>query len=853
MRARKKRKVGDADIPPVLLENVDDDDDHGTKRRKNPKQAARKLEKSNYNTTVIKCTLNTIVAYAVVGNAIQRCVVLMSKLFYHTHLVMLLLLIRSEGRLSWKGKAVNTSSQLHSLWCGLARVMFRCLSGQPRLGNSELFDLCEYYCELVGLSGSWTGERLGWLTTVLDQMAQQSSTNHETHLTTNLHIYAVRYLYVLIANDDRFDRIKKLNTKNFGMVIWAVTYGDDVEEQEKTIEDFIKTHPSTTADYVAAQKAIEEAKQKDDERALQEAERKMGSALDPNDAVWKQAEVLRSEWLELVSDCTLSEKSERLYNMLSRCRPHGQELQEQLLEAIQTGAASDDDQKRKKMKWAFSLCPVMDYRPKHAPLTSTAIKALFKELAKGYTHLNEKLEEVQAAVQALGEDAPDHQRDALYWNSLFNFRKGGLVQGDLNPKGSLRAKFFTDEENIRFGNFIATDGVGVSLNIDKRKSVDEMRLVELNREIKSRTNDLKTSPENMPEDLVQKLQQLREECGSAEDPDACQKACKTLERKITRAVNSIVKNDATLVSWENEKKELKKKLGDEGKYLVSPELKAKLAPQLEKVGDKIVFKPGEMTVVPVDPGKRAIATAVEAAPNPEGKHEHRSVFAGEWIFISGQKQYTKKMTKRITDTDHGCPDWLKCPSLKTEVEADLIKAIEYRAKLLPKMDELFFKDLWLQKQKMRKYAKGQKARETVTAKICGTKNKVKQKENVVIALGDADLRGNMRGRTPVPSIAWVKHLMRSTTVVLVNEFRTSLLCSHCHSAMFQLKSCFGLKRCINSDCNRDFWNRDVNAAINILDLFLLAAYGEPEKDGCCSINSDSRPKAFRRESKQADK
>ena len=108
-------------------------------------------------------------------------------------------------------------------------------------------------------------------------------------------------------------------------------------------------------------------------------------------------------------------------------------------------------------------------------------------------------------------------------------------------------------------------------------------------------------------------------------------------------------------------------------------------------------------------------------------------------------------------------------------------------------------------------------------------------------------RANMWGRPPVTSTAWVKHLMRSTTVVLVNEFRTSKLCSACHKEMHQHRLCFGVKRCINSDCSRGFWNRDVNAAINILNLFLWAvAFGKPETKGCCSGTSESRPEAFRR-------
>jgi len=205
-----------------------------------------------------------------------------------------------------------------------------------------------------------------------------------------------------------------------------------------------------------------------------------------------------------------------------------------------------------------------------------------------------------------------------------------------------------------------------------------------------------------------------------------------------------------------------------------------------------------------------------------------------------QKQYTKKMTKR---TKEGCPGWSECPSLKTEVEADLVEAIRHRVTFLPAMHCLRFKDLWLQKQRMRKFVKRQSALETVVARFCGTANKVDQKENVVIALGDADLRGNMRGVPPVMSTTWVKHLLRCTEVVMVNEFRTSKLCCGCHEVMHQQKNCFRVKHCLNSDCSRGFWNRDVNAAINILNLFLWATYG----NGNCSASSNSRPGVFRRE------
>ena len=89
--------------------------------------------------------------------------------------------------------------------------------------------------------------------------------------------------------------------------------------------------------------------------------------------------MLPSEWRRKARQrLNLSKKSDFLYEILSRCRLHGQTLREQLLEAIRTGVASDS-QKRRKMKWAFLLCPVLDYCPKHVLLTSTAIKELLKE------------------------------------------------------------------------------------------------------------------------------------------------------------------------------------------------------------------------------------------------------------------------------------------------------------------------------------------------------------------------------------------------------------------------------------------------------------------------------------------
>ena len=49
-----------------------------------------------------------------------------------------------------------------------------------------------------------------------------------------------------------------------------------------------------------------------------------------------------------------------------------------------------------------------------------------------------------------------------------------------------------------------------------------------------------------------------------------------------------------------------------------------------------------MQIVPIDPGKKTIATWVETSVDSNGKHKHGDVSSGECIFKSGQNQYTTK-------------------------------------------------------------------------------------------------------------------------------------------------------------------------------------------------------------------
>ena len=60
----------------------------------------------------------------------------------------------------------------------------------------------------------------------------------------------------------------------------------------------------------------------------------------------------------------------------------------------------------------------------------------------------------------------------------------------------------------------------------------------------------------------------------------------------------------------------------------------------------------------------------------------------------------------------------------------------------------------------------------------------------------------------------------------VNEDYSSQLCSECHQKvepMYGENSCgaiHGVRRCVTANCQRTLWNRDTNAALNILHIFL---------------------------------
>lgn len=593
---------------------------------------------------------------------------------------------------------------------------------------------------------------------MLEEMARQLSTNHKTHLENNLFIFAKRYLKYLTRTNEVVDTapIEQLGTKAaYNKVVSAIEHAFWKHLTEKngsdlTIEAVISGRPKTL------------------------------EALPETHAVWPVAQLLLDHMKEFVPrGTTLSDKSKIMFDMMRKLEPFAEALQRQ----FQEGGTRPPGPFRGKSKIRFCLVPQADWRPKHILISSTALGILLTQLSRNDPDLK-RIREALEHAGVLAKGASDEDKYKL-WDALFDMRR------------VLRKKHLNDPSQLRFGNFIATDGVSVSACMMTKKSPLQCKAIELK--------------------------------------DAIEQAEESGDEKVLEEGKA---------EWKKVDQEIKAR--NDG-YRITERVQQLVAPKRMEDGT-IETK---ARIVGLDPGKKSAATWVVHEPEKQAKHqkwkgdqgektlideryESGSLGSGQWRFMSGQKQYTAKMNRRM---DKVCQEWRKLPSTKTINLDHLLEAYRQQVALWPRIKDAFFDDTrWYQKTKMRKYCKTQKAMEDVIAMITGTRNKEEQKK-VVVAYGDGDNQGTLRGTSPIMSSKLLRKVRQNACVVLTNEHLTSLLCSCCHHKMKQFRGQFRMKRCVNSDCIRTVWDRDINASINILYLFLFA---------CLSGDAKVRPEAFQR-------
>ena len=121
-------------------------------------------------------------------------------------------------------------------------------------------------------------------------------------------------------------------------------------------------------------------------------------------------------------------------------------------------------------------------------------------------------------------------------------------------------------------------------------------------------------------------------------------------------------------------------------------------------------------------------------------------------------------------------------------------------------------------------------------------------EETIFVIGDFDQKQHRKFKEPVKGRGFRK-LFRNAgyLVFLVNEFRTSCRCSHCHGECETFRVCknprpyrdgsikrHGLVKC--KTCSR-LWNRDTNAASNIWKIAMCAILGKPRPEYLCRSGS----------------
>ena len=772
--------------------------------RKRQDVSDKKREEKFFDRHVVKCTIGPFSKFKVVTDELISCVYWMSRIMVHTSHVVTLMIVERQGSLPIRvdkdtgetkddedvGVVEDDEDQedgdngqgtdklpknLLGLYNKVMRTLANFLQGRVREDTDpDILRVCQKYAEETGLErGSWPDGCLsGWKGNVLDQMAKQCSTAHTTHIQTNLFIYALRYLKYLTRTDPEAASIRQLRTKTaYKKVISAVTdafWSYLTKEVPDDIRVVISRRPSTL------------------------------KVLPLGHEVWSVAERLLNHMKEMVpKDTTLSQKSEIMFRIMEKLEPFSIELQRQFMEGVEPPPG---EIRCGKSKWTFCLCPQIEWRPKHIHVSTTAVIHLLRDLSKKHSFMKQILNELNGHVVV--SEGASHDQKYKIWSALFNMKR------------VLRPKHLEDRSQLRFGNFIATDGVSVSVCLMKRKSPLQCDMVHMTNAINRVNASLKTADISSADDIKRELEGLK-----------------------------------------TEKKDLAERIKDlTDQYRITDQVKQLAA--LKKMDDGTIMSTNQTRIVGLDPGKKSAATWVVHDPEKQAKHqkwegdngektviEERydsgSLGGGEWRFLSGQKQYTAKMNKRMEQL---CPAVRNLPSTKTIDAGRLLAAYRQQVALWPGIEKAFFETTrWYQKTKMRKFCRGQSALEDVIARITGTRKKTEQKK-VIVAYGDGDNQGTLRGTSPIMSSRLLKKVSQSACVVLVPEFRSSKLCSACHHAMTQFQGQFRMKRCINSDCIRTVWDRDINASINILNLFLRECLSNSNS----SKKGKGRPQAFKR-------
>ena len=248
-------------------------------------------------------------------------------------------------------------------------------------------------------------------------------------------------------------------------------------------------------------------------------------------------------------------------------------------------------------------------------------------------------------------------------------------------------------------------------------------------------------------------------------------------------------------------------------------------------------------VVAIDPGCNAPFTGVIHDPRAAETIRGRSDDADRVRFETLQWSAAKYRDERGT-AYRNCQmkQWTKvCPDIKsyndTALTAKSASLDTYSNRISHVLRNLpLLLDFYVHKRRVRRcrwytYMRHQQSVEKMVADITGAKKHDEQRE-VLVAYGNATFN-NVRGTQPVLQQGLRRKLRKRCLFVDIDEFRTSKLCCCCGQpmrgkVMRNNKRSYKVRHCESSACHRTYWNRDVNASINILFKLLRFVDGVDE-------------------------
>ena len=237
-------------------------------------------------------------------------------------------------------------------------------------------------------------------------------------------------------------------------------------------------------------------------------------------------------------------------------------------------------------------------------------------------------------------------------------------------------------------------------------------------------------------------------------------------------------------------------------------------------------------IVGVDPGRKTLYTSAMEI-NGE-KHAISTYSAAKWRHVSGGNEAKRKREGWSKKRSQEYNDWLlRMPSTKVATVNGMQVHMQH---LILQLNECFEENGKIRVRKQRFCGHMLKQRglsQMVDEFISQTKRAGSQKANLIVAFGDAAFK------TSGPVKKMKVELQRRANVQLVNvdEFHTSMMMTCCAFAECEKKAVerqgptavskkkdgeerdgrlYSVSYCQNCTC---YWNRDVNAAINILRVF----------------------------------